>query len=101
MLPTMPAIPPRPTTVPTAHRGNMSDTIVYTLADHPWCAAAASATIATAVHKPVTREANTIGTTASAHASIALFRAALTLQPRAMSADDNQPPPMLPASATR
>ena len=42
-----------------------------------------------------------IGTTASAQTSMAVLRAALTLQPRLISADESQPPPMLPTSATR
>ena len=46
-------------------------------------------------------EAKTIGTTASAHTSIAVFRPALTLQPRLSKVDDSQPPPMLPTSAIR
>ena len=44
-------------------------------------------------------DANTIGTTASAQTSIAVLRPAFTLQPRLSSADDSQPPPMLPTSA--
>src|SRR6267378_2895679 len=40
-LPTDPAIPPIPTTAPTALRGNISDDVVNRLADHPWCAPAA------------------------------------------------------------
>ena len=43
----------------------------------------------------------TIGTTASAQTSIAVLRPALTLQPRLISVDDSQPPPMLPTSAMR
>ena len=55
----------------------------------------------TATHRSLAPEANTIGSTASAQTSIAVLRPALTLQPRLMSADDSQPPPMLPTSATR
>jgi hypothetical protein len=33
-------MPPKPTTVPIACRGNVSDAIVKMFADHPWCAAA-------------------------------------------------------------
>ena len=32
-------MPPKPTTEPTARRGNMSDTSVNRLHDHAWCAA--------------------------------------------------------------
>ena len=42
MPPTAPAMPPKPTTEPTARRGNMSDENVKMFADQPWCAAAAS-----------------------------------------------------------
>jgi hypothetical protein len=41
-----------------------------------------------------------IGTTASAQTSIAVLRAALTLQPFFNRRDESQPPPMLPTSAT-
>jgi hypothetical protein len=40
-------------------------------------------------------EAKIIGTTASANTSMAVLRAALTVQPRLISDDDSQPPPML------
>ena len=43
--------------------------------------------------------ATMIGTTHSAHMSIAVFRARYTGQPRRISDDDNHPPPMLPKSA--
>src|SRR5829696_7693818 len=99
--PTAPAIPPRPTTEPTAFRGNMSDAVVKRLADHPWCAAAATLIRATATHILLAPDAKTIGTTASAQMSIAIFRPALTVQPRLINVDDSQPPPMLPISATR
>src|SRR5205809_3439565 len=101
MPPTAPAVPPMPTTDPTAWRGNMSDVSVNTLADHPWCAAAARLISATAPHMLRTPEAVTIGTTATAQTSMAVFRAAFTLQPRWISDDESQPPPTLPMSATR
>ena len=41
------------------------------------------------------------GTTHSAQMSIAVLRAALTLQPRLMKRPASQPPPMLPTSASR
>ena len=37
----------------------------------------------------------------TAQSSIAVLRAPLTVQPRLMSDDDSQPPPMLPTSAIR
>ena len=99
--PTAPAMPPKPTTEPTARRGKVSETSVKMLADKPWCAAAASAISATATHTLEVRVANTMGSTASAQISIAVLRARLTVQPRLMNADDSHPPPMLPTSATR
>src|SRR5262245_37728358 len=54
-----------------------------------------------ASHRFVTLDANITGSTASAQISIAVFRAALTLHPRAMSDDEIQPPPMPPTSAMR
>ena len=69
-------------------------------ADHPWCAAVARLISATAAHMLFTLAAATIGTTASAQISIAVLRAALTLQPWRISGDDSQPPPTLPMSAT-
>src|SRR5687768_8941132 len=99
--PIAPNIPPIPTTEPTARRGNMSDTVVKRLALQPWCAAAARLISATADQTLVTCDAKMIGTTHAAQMSIAVLRAALTVHPRLISADDNHPPPMLPTSATR
>ena len=101
MPPTEPAMPPMPTTEPTARLGNMSETSVNRLADQPWWAAAAIETSATAIHRLLTCAAASIGTTARAQTSIAVFRAALVDQPRLIRCDDSQPPPMLPTSATR
>src|SRR5688500_1918199 len=101
MPPTAPAIPPRPTTDPTACRGNMSDAVVKRFADHPWCAAAAILTSATATQRLLAPDANTIGSTAAPQHSIASLRAPLIVHPRLISADDSHPPPMLPTSATR
>ena len=64
MPPTAPAMPPMPTTEPTARRGNMSEASVKMLADQPWCAAAARPTSSTATHRLDARDAKTIGTTA-------------------------------------
>src|SRR5436190_9857631 len=50
---------------------------------------------------PSTRDAKTIGTTETAHRSIAVLRAAFTVHPRVMSVDDSHPPNTLPASDTR
>src|SRR2546426_5990786 len=73
-----PANAPIPTTEPTAARGNMSLASVYTLADHAWCAAAATPTIRTAVHMLPASGAKAVGTIRSAMASIAVLRARLT-----------------------
>src|SRR5438034_10570653 len=96
-----PANAPIPTTDPTAARGNMSLASVYTLADQAWCAAAATLTIATATHMLPASGANTVGTINSAIASIAVFRARFTVQPRLIRLLDSQPPPTEPTSATR
>src|SRR4029453_716003 len=98
---TTPAMPPRPKAEPTAARGNMSDGSVKRLADHPWCAAVAIARNATAIHSLSTFAVSAIGTTASAHASMAVFRARLALHPRLSRDDESHPPPTLPMSATR
>src|SRR5262245_60819996 len=94
--PTAPAIPPKPTTDPTACLGNMSDASVNAFADQPWCAAVARLMIATAPQTPWTCVVKTIGTTPIAQTSIAVLRAALTVHPRLMSVDDSHPPPTLP-----
>src|SRR5262245_29992241 len=101
MPPTAPAAPPSPTTDPTALRGNVSDVSVNRLHDQPWCAAAARPTSATATHTLEARDAKTIGTTAIRHTSSAVFRPALTDQPRRIRLDESHPPPMLPTSAAR
>src|SRR5213076_2596986 len=95
-----PANAPIPTTEPTAARGNMSLASVYTLADHAWCAAAATLTIRTAVHMLPASGANAVGTIRRAMASIAVLRARLTVQPRLIRALDSHPPPTEPTSAT-
>src|SRR6195256_5539122 len=101
MPPTAPAIPPMPTTEPTARRGNRSDVIVKTLADQPGCAEAANPMSATATQMFEVCETNTIGTTQSAQTNIAVLRAALIVHPRLISIDESQPPPTLPISAAR
>src|SRR5262245_32950809 len=101
MPPTAPAMPPMPTTDPTARRGNISDVVVNRLHDQPWCAAAASPINKTAIQRFDVCAANTIGTTASAQIIIANLRPALMVQPRLISDDESQPPPMLPMSAIR
>src|SRR4051812_29410727 len=90
-----------PTTDPTADFGNMSLASVYTFADHAWCAAAATPTMSTAAHMPGACDASVVGTMSSAIASIVVLRARFTVQPRAISALDIQPPPIEPTSATR
>src|ERR1700733_14357831 len=94
--PIEPAIPPMPTTAPSARFGNRSDAVVKRFADQPWCAAAASPTIATATHRLSAYETNAIGNTQHAQMNIAVLRAAFTLQPARSSAEESQPPPMLP-----
>src|SRR5207247_8151910 len=96
---TMPADPPRPTTDATARRGNMSLTVVNRLADHHWCAAAATATMLTAAHMLPAAGANIVGTMASAAAGSAVLRPRVTLQPRLISAPEIQPPVPDPTSA--
>src|SRR6267143_1486348 len=91
-----PAMPPMPTTEPTARRGNMSEAMVKIFADHPRCAAAASPTKPTATQRLFTFAAKIIGVTASAQTSIVVLRAALIDQPRLMRVEDSQPPPILP-----
>src|SRR5882672_7742704 len=99
MPPIAPAMPPIPTTEPTARRGNISEAIVKMLALQPWCAAAAKPTNATATQRFEARAANITGTTASAHTSIADLRALFTDQLRLISVDESQPPPIEPISA--
>src|SRR5689334_14355521 len=101
MPPTAPAMPPIPTTDPTALRGNMSDVVVKRLHDHPWCAAAARPISTTATQSFDVCAAKTIGTTASAQINIAALRPPLMVQPRLISDDESQPPPTLPTSAIR
>src|SRR5437867_1281558 len=95
-----PANAPIPTTEPTAARGNMSLASVYTLADHAWCAAAATPTIRTAVHMLPASGAKAVGTIRSAMASIAVLRDRLTVQPRLIRAPESHHPPLEPTSAT-
>src|SRR4051812_4586938 len=90
-----------PTTDPTAYFGNMSLASVYTLADHAWCAAAATPTIKTAVHMLGARAARVVGTMRSAIASIVVLRARFTDQPRLINALEIHPPPTDPTSAIK
>src|ERR1700693_6417886 len=91
-----PAMPPMPTTEPTARRGNISDAVVNRFADHPWCAAAASPTRPTASQRLLTPETKTIGVTIRAQINIAVLRARLIVHPRLIRLEESQPPPMLP-----
>src|SRR6516225_2173953 len=100
MPPIAPHIPPNPTTEPTACFGNMSDASVNTLADQPWCAAAAMPTSITATHSCRAYAASGIGTTASAQTSMAVLRDRLTVHPRLIKDEDSHPPPMLPTVAS-
>src|SRR5262245_61881857 len=95
-----PMNPPMPTTDATALRGNMSLTSVNRLQDHHWCAAAAMLTSAAAGHMPPTSGAKAVGTMATAASSNVVFRAAFTVQPRAISMLESHPPPTDPKSAT-
>src|SRR5260370_10407246 len=97
--PTEPNIPPSPTTEPIARRGKVSEASVKMLADQPWCAAAANPIRTTAAHKFDTRVTKTTGTTANAHISMAVLRAALTDLPRLIRNDENHPPATLPTVA--
>src|ERR1043166_9005602 len=99
MPPTAPAMPPIPTTDPTALRGNMSEVSVNRLADQPWWAAAAKLIMSTAVHLPTPAAAKTTGTTHSAQINIAVLRALFDVQPFLIKCEDIQPPPTLPMSA--
>src|SRR3972149_2351178 len=96
--PTAPAIPPIPTTEPTARRGNISETVVKRFADHPWCAEAASPTISTAPQREATWEANTMGITASAQINMAVLRPLCTVHPLLISAEEIHPPAALAAA---
>src|SRR2546430_12761848 len=94
-----PAQPPIPTTEPTAPGGNISLTVVNRLADHHWCAPAATLTMPTAIHTLPAPGANPAGRMQSAATSSAVLRARFTLHPRRMSAPDVQPPVIEPTSA--
>jgi hypothetical protein len=94
-------MPPKPTADPTAFLRNMSETVVKRLADQPWCAAVARLIRATATHKLEANPVNIIGVTHKAQASMAVFRALLTVQPRLMSEEESHPPTTLPRSAKR
>src|SRR5947207_15679158 len=95
-----PANAPIPTTEPTAARGNMSLASVYTLADHAWCAAAATLTLATAAHMLSARGANAVGPIISAIASIAVLRPRSTVDLRLARSLDRPHQPTSPSSAT-
>ena len=77
----------------------MSLTVVNRLADHHWCAPAATLTRPTATHMLPAPGANMAGTIKSAATSKAVFRPRFTLHPRRMSAPDIQPPVIEPTSA--
>src|ERR1035437_8265029 len=91
-----PAVPPIPTTLPTAERGNMSDAMVNMLADQPWCADIARLTRPTTGHMLFENGASRTGVTHWAQASMSDFRAALMLQPLLIKLEEIQPPAMLP-----
>src|SRR3954452_20280406 len=91
-----PMVPPIPTTLPTADRGNISDVVVKRFADQPWCAASAVPTSATTTQRFLQYGAKITGTTPSAHTNIAVLRALFTVHPRSISVEESQPPPTLP-----
>src|SRR5258706_9898059 len=95
-LPTDPAMPPIPTTDPTALRGNMSEEVVKRLADHPWWAPAARPINATAAHNDLTLATVKMGSTRQAQTNMAATRAWLAESPRRRKGVGNQPPPILP-----
>src|SRR5512139_3551334 len=99
MPPTAPAMPPNPTTEPTAFPGNRSEVVVNRLADQPWCAAAARLMRPTASLRLPAPGASTIGNTEVAQLNIAVLRAALGFQPRLISDPESHPPAMLPTLA--
>src|SRR5258706_15706210 len=96
-----PANPPIPEIDATAERGNMSLASVYMFADQPWCAAAATLTISTAVHMLPAWGASAVGMMMTAMRSIAVLRARFTVHPRLIRLLENQPPAIEPTSATR
>src|SRR5580692_8386818 len=99
MPPTAPPSPPRPTTDPTALRGNKSEASVYRFADQPWCAAVATPTSATASHMFVcARPTKITDVTATAQISMAAARARLVVHPRFTRAAEIQPPPIDPTA---
>src|SRR6266702_5632611 len=101
MPPTAPAMPPIPTTEPTATRGNMSDGSVIRLADQAWWAAVARPIMATAIHNWPTNCAKTIGVTASAQINMVVLRAAFAERPAFISLDEPHPPTTEPTSDSR
>src|SRR5215213_1006133 len=98
--PTAPAIPPKPTTEPTACFGNVSEAVVNRLADQPWCAAAASPTRKTATHMLLSCVTIATGMTHTAQTSSATLRPKLIECPPLMSREESQPPPTEPTSAS-
>ena len=94
-------MPPNPVTLPTARRGNISDTVVNKLALQPWCAAVAKEIRAIAKTMLEVCEAINIGTTQSAQINMVIFRARLTDQPRPMKRVASQPKKILPPSDTK
>ena len=77
----------------------MSLTVVNRLADHHWCALAATATTPTATHRLRADGASVVGTMHTAAMSSAVLRPRLRLQPRLMSAPETHPPVTDPMSA--
>src|SRR5487761_1341922 len=79
--PAAPAVPPMPVTDATSLRGNISDTVVKRLADHPWCAAVARLKRPTQAHSLFRKATRKMGRTAHAQVSMADMRARVTDMP--------------------
>ena len=94
-----PAVAPIPTALPTVRRGNISDANVNRFADHPWCAEVAKLISATTSQRLVENGAYKTGSMHNAQISMVIFLAKLMLDPRLISPEDSQPPPMLPKLA--
>src|ERR1700742_1660968 len=96
--PTEPAMLPMPVTEPTAVRGNISDTVVKRLADHPCCAPAATPSKPRAAHSDCRCPIVKTGTTRHAQKHMAARRAPAAENPSLRKGAGSQPPPMLPTA---
>ena len=102
MPPMAPPMPPKPTTEPTAARGNVSDVSVYKLALQPWWAAVAKQSSKTVSQRlPPVNMMPMTGSAERAQMSIEVLRARVRSQPFLTKNDESQPPPIEPISAER